>query len=53
MPADHIFTIGNKGISRPGYKGTQPIVGPGLNPGYGQHIVDYVVPEVPDVNHGN
>ena len=50
IPADHIFTIGNKGITRLGYKGTHPIVGRGLNPGYGQHIVDYVIPRVPDVS---
>ncbi len=49
VPAGHIFTIGNKGVSRLGYKGTHAIVGPEANPGYGQHIRDFVVPDVPSV----
>ena len=49
VPAGHIFTIGNKGISRLGYKGTHAIVGPEANPGYAQHIRDFVVPDVPSV----
>ena len=43
VPAGHI-TIGNKGISRLGYKGTHAIVGPEANPGYAQHICDFVGP---------
>lgn len=50
VPADHIFTIGNKGMSRLGYKGTGAIVGPESNPGYTQHIGDFVVPDVPSVD---
>lgn len=53
VPADHIFTIGNLGVSRLGYKGSHPITGRGLNPGYGRHIVDYVIPNVPDVGDRN
>jgi hypothetical protein len=49
VPAEHIFTIGNKGMSRLGYKGTVPIVGPEANPGYTNHIRDFVVPEVPSL----
>lgn len=49
VPAGHIFTIGNLGVSRLGYKGSQPILGPGLNPGFGDHILDYVIPKVPAV----
>lgn len=49
VPADHIFTIGNLGVSRLGYKGSQPILGPEPNPGFGQHILDYVIPKVPAV----
>ena len=49
VPAGHIFTVGNKGISRLGYKGTHAIVGPEANPGYAQHIRDFVVPDVPSV----
>jgi phosphatidate phosphatase PAH1 len=48
VPAGHIFTIGNKGVSRLGYKGTHAIVGPEANPGYAQHIRDFVVPDVPN-----
>lgn len=50
---DHIFTIGNLGVTRLGYKGSQPITGRELNPGYGKHIVDYVIPNVPDVSGRN
>lgn len=49
VPAEHIFTIGNKGMSRLGYRGTVPIVGPEANPGYTDHIKDFVVPNVPKV----
>lgn len=49
VPAAHIFTIGNKGMSRLGYKGTQPIVGPEANPGYTRHMREFVVPKVPKV----
>jgi hypothetical protein len=47
VPAAHIFTIGNKGMSRLGYKDTVPIVGPEANPGYTSHVRDFVIPEVP------
>lgn len=49
IPANNIFTIGNKGMSRLGYRGSHAIVGPESNPGYTQHIMDFVVPEVPEV----
>ncbi|HLO24226.1 MAG TPA: hypothetical protein VK193_12510 [Methyloceanibacter sp.] len=49
VPAAHIFTIGNKGVSRLGYKGTNAIVGPESNPGFGNHVRDFVVPNVPSV----
>ncbi|MTH97017.1 hypothetical protein [Roseibium sp. RKSG952] len=42
------FTIGNEGISKLGYRGSQPIIGPGLNPGYTAHVKDYVIPNVPE-----
>ena len=48
VPAAHIFTIGNKGVSRVGYKGTTAI-GPESNPGFGNHIRDFVIPDVPSV----
>src|SRR4029079_9684331 len=41
------FTIGNKGISRLGYKGTNAIVGPEANPGFGNHVRDFVLANVP------
>jgi len=47
VPAEHIFTIGNKGISRLGYRGSKAIMGPEPNPGYTDHIKEFVVPEVP------
>ncbi len=47
VPPAHIFTIGNKGMSRLGYKGTTPIVGPEAEPGFGGHIHDFVIPQVP------
>jgi hypothetical protein len=50
VPPDHIFTIGNKGISALGYKGTQPIMGPEPNPGYTHHIESFVIPNVPDMS---
>lgn len=46
VSAANIFTIGNKGMSRLGYKGTTPIVGPQSNPGYARHIRNFVVSEV-------
>ncbi|MGV1014573.1 MAG: hypothetical protein ACOYB4_06350 [Methyloceanibacter sp.] len=49
VPAAHIFTIGNKGVSRLGYKGTNAIVGPESNPGFGDHVRDFVIPNVPSV----
>lgn len=49
VPAEHIFTIGNKGISRLGYRGSQAIVGPEPNPGYTNHISEFIVPQVPEV----
>ena len=50
VPADHIFTIGNKGISRLGYRGSVAIVGPGANPGFTDHVKSFVVPHVPDLD---
>ena len=47
VPAKDIYSIGNKGISRLGYKGTNAIVGPESNPGYTDHVKTFVVPEVP------
>lgn len=47
VPAGNIFTIGNKGISRLGYRGSHAIVGPEPNPGYTGHIREFVVPKVP------
>jgi hypothetical protein len=49
VPAAHIFTIGNKGVSRLGYKGTNAIVGPESNPGFGSHVRDFVIRNVPSV----
>ncbi len=49
VPAGNIFTIGNKGVSRLGYRGTHAIVGPGANPGYTKHIREFVVPKVEPV----
>lgn len=49
VPAGHVFTIGNKGITRLGYRGSQAIVGPEPNPGFTQHVKQFVVPEVPKV----
>lgn len=48
VPAENIFTIGNKGISRLGYRGSTPIIGPESNPGYTDHIKDFVIGQVPD-----
>jgi hypothetical protein len=50
VPADHIFTIGNKGMPRLGYKGTNAIVGPDANSGYTQHISEFIVPGVEAVD---
>jgi len=50
IPAEHVFTIGNKGMSALGYRGTQPIMGPEPNPGFARHVEDFVVPEVPRVS---
>ena len=48
VPAENIFTIGNKGISRLGYRGSTPIIGPESNPGYSDHTRNFVIPKVPD-----
>jgi len=50
IPAPHIFTIGNKGMSALGYEGTEPIMGPEPNPGYTGHIERFVIPDVPQVS---
>jgi hypothetical protein len=47
VPAGDIFSIGNKGMSRLGYKGTTAIVGPESNPGFTDHVKTFVVPDVP------
>lgn len=47
VPAPQIFSIGNKGISRLGYKGTTAIVGRRPNPGYTSHVRRFVIPKVP------
>jgi len=47
VPADHIFTVGNKGMSHLGYRGTVPIMGPDPNPGLGNHVRDFVIANVP------
>lgn len=47
LPPAQIFSIGNKGISRLGYKGTTPIIGRSVNPGYTRHIRNFVIPKVP------
>jgi hypothetical protein len=47
VPPAQIFSIGNKGISRLGYKGTTPIVGRRPNPGYTHHVRSFVIPKVP------
>ncbi len=52
VPADHIFTIGNLGVSRLGYMSSQPILDLELNAGYGNHVLDYVIPKVPAVKGG-
>jgi hypothetical protein len=46
IPAGHIHTIGNKGVSRLGFMGSRAIVGPESNPGFTQHIREFVVPKV-------
>jgi hypothetical protein len=50
VPADHIFTIGNKGVSRLGYRGTNAIVGPDANSGYTEHVSGFIVPGVEAVD---
>ena len=47
VPAPQIFSIGNKGISRLGFKGTTPIVGRRPNPGFTRHVRRFVIPKVP------
>lgn len=49
VPAGSIFTIGNKGVSRLGYRGTNAIMSPAANPGYTEHVRDFIVPEVETV----
>ena len=48
VPAGHLFSIGNKGITRLGYRGSHAIVGPGPNPGFTDHIRQFVVLKVPE-----
>jgi len=48
VPAHNIFSIGNKGLPRLGYRGSIPIVGPENNPGFSDHITKFVVKNVPD-----
>ncbi len=43
----NVFTIGNKGVPRLGYRGTTPIVGEDANDGYTDHVKSFVVPNVP------
>lgn len=50
VPAGNIFTIGNKGVSRLGYRGTNAITGPQSNPGFTEHVKNFVVPKVERVN---
>ena len=45
----NIFTIGNKGVTRLGYRGTTPIVGEDANDGFSNHVKSFVIPEVPNV----
>lgn len=52
VPAGHIFSIGNIGISRLGYRGSHAIVGPEPNPGWSGHIKEFVVPKVPNLKRG-
>lgn len=49
VPAGNIFTIGNKGVSRLGYRGTNAIISPAANPGYTDHVRNFVVPNVESV----
>lgn len=46
IPAGHIYTIGNKGVSRLGFMGSHAIIGPESNPGFTQHIREFVIPKV-------
>lgn len=48
IPADHIYTIGNKGVPRLGFLGSHAIIGPENNPGFTQHIREVVIPAVPE-----
>ncbi len=47
IPADHVYTIGNKGVSRLGFMGSHAIVGPESNPGFTNHIREFIIPKVP------
>jgi hypothetical protein len=46
VPAGHIYTIGNKGVSRLGFMGSRAIIGPESNPGFTRHIREFVIPKV-------
>jgi phosphatidate phosphatase PAH1 len=50
VPVGQIYTIGNKGVSRLGFMGTRAIIGPENNPGFTQHIREFVIPKVPPRN---
>jgi hypothetical protein len=50
VPADHIFSIGNKGMSRLGFMGSNAIVGRETNPGYNDHVKTFVIPDVKDLD---
>lgn len=47
---ESIFSIGNKGMSRLGYRGTVPITEPHSNAGYRRHIREYVLKQVPGLD---
>jgi phosphatidate phosphatase PAH1 len=47
IPAGHIYTIGNKGVSRLGFMGSRAIIGRESNPGFTRHIREFVIPGVP------
>ena len=47
VSAGNIFTIGNRGMSRLGYRGSNAIMGPEAETEYTSHIKEFVVPEVP------
>lgn len=48
IPADHIYTIGNKGVPRLGFMGSHAIIGPETNPSFTQHIREFIIPAVPE-----